>query len=115
MARTTTEIIQDHLSKRLEGDVEGDIKKNFSPDIVILSSFGVFRGHEGVRQSAAKLATALKKASFEYSHLLIEDEYAFLEWRGEGDDNIVSDGVDSFVVRNDKIVLQTIHYSAVKK
>lgn len=35
MARTTTEVIQSHLMKRLEGDLEGDIQENFSPDVLI--------------------------------------------------------------------------------
>ncbi len=98
--------------KRLEGDVEGDIKANFSPDVIILSSYGVFKGHDGVRQSAARLAEDIGEAEFAYNHTQIEGNYALLEWSAKHTKRPVLDGADSFVVENGKIVLQTIHYSA---
>ncbi|HSH56167.1 MAG TPA: nuclear transport factor 2 family protein [Candidatus Limnocylindrales bacterium] len=91
MARTATEVIQDHLMKRLSGDIEGDIKENYSTDVIILSSFGVFRGHAGVRESAAKLAAEVGDATFQYNHTIIETSCAFLEWTGESDKKIVRD------------------------
>lgn len=112
MARTTTEVIQSHLMKRLEGDLEGDIQENFSLDVLILSSYGVFRGHDGIRQSASKLADDIGEAEFEYNHTQIEGNYALLEWSAKNGKRAVCDGADSFVVENGKIVLQTIHYSA---
>jgi hypothetical protein len=115
MNRTSTQVIEDHLTKRLKGDTEGDIRDNFSPDIVILSSFGVYRGHDGVRQSASKLDEMLKDATFHYNHTLIEKDYAFLEWTASAKEKNICDGVDSFVVHNSKIVMQTIHYSLVSK
>ena len=39
------------------------------------------------------------------------EEYALLEWRADSDDNAVHDGVDSFVIRNGKIVMQAVHYT----
>lgn len=97
--------------KRLKGDVKGDIKQNFSTDVIILSSFGVFRGHEGIEKSAAKLERDLPGAVFAYNHTQIEGNYALLEWSAELPDRRVCDGADSFVVDKGKIILQTIHYS----
>ena len=97
--------------KRLKGDVEGDIKENFATDVIILSSYGVFKGHEGVRDSAARLAKDLGEAKFIYNHTQIEANYAFLEWSAKQGKNGVRDGADSFVIEDGKIVLQTIHYS----
>jgi hypothetical protein len=101
--------------KRLNGDVEGDIKENFSPDIIILSSFGTFHGHDGVRHSAAKLKDALGDATFSYNHTMIEGNYTFLEWTGSSKDTAVCDGADSFVVQDGLITMQTIHYSPEPK
>ncbi len=101
--------------KRLSDDIEGDITENYSADVIILSSFGVFRGHAGVRESAAKLAAEIGDATFEYNHTIIETSCAFLEWTGESDKKIVRDGADTFVVSNEKIVMQSIHFSAVEK
>jgi len=110
--RTTTEIFEDHLAKRLAGDVEGDIRTNYSPDVVFLTGTGAFKGHEGVRASARELARYLPDdSSFEYRHTLVEGDYAFLEWTTRSKHGQVTDGADSFVIRDGKIIFQSIHYS----
>lgn len=110
--RTTTEVFEDHLAKRLAGDVEGDIRTNYSPDVVFLTGAGAYKGHDGVRASSKELAKYLPEDSvFEYRHTLVEGEYAFLEWTTRSDHDEVTDGADSFVVRDGKIVFQSIHYT----
>ena len=115
MSRTPTEVIEDHLAKRLAGDVEADIKANYASDIVILSSFGTYKGHDGVRESAAKLAEALgQNAVFTYNRTLIEGDYALLEWSADSKGTKVCDGADSFVVEGGKIIMQTVHFTPVE-
>ncbi|WP_437583870.1 nuclear transport factor 2 family protein [Paramicrobacterium sp. CJ85] len=111
MTRTPTEVIHDHLIKRLEGELEADIAHNFDESILILSGFGTFRGHDGIRQSAALLAEAVKTGDFAYNRTVVEREYGFLEWTATGEDEIVRDGADSFHVVDGLIVAQTIHYT----
>lgn len=42
----------------------------------------------------------------------MEDGVGFLEWSATSPNgNYVNDGADSYVVRNDRIVAQTIHYT----
>lgn len=41
---------------------------------------------------------------------LTSGDYAFLEWRGQSADIHVEDGADSFVIRDGRIVMQSIHY-----
>jgi hypothetical protein len=43
--------------------------------------------------------------------VLVDGNVAFLEWTAEGEGAGVRDGVDTFVVRDGKIVAQTIHYT----
>lgn len=112
--RTTTEIFEDHLAKRLAGDIEGDIRDNYSQDVIFLTGTGAFSGHDGVRKSASELQLYLGNVPYEYNHTLIKDNYAFLEWTAIGKEKTVLDGADSFVMENDKIILQTIHYSVNK-
>ena len=109
--RSTTEIIEDHLVKRLHGQTEADIQANFDRGIVILSSFGAFHGYEGVRRSARLLQRMIGEAEFTYKHLLIEDDYVFLEWTAHSKDMQVCDGTDSFVVRRGRIAMQTVHFT----
>jgi len=112
--RTTTQVIYDHLARRLAGDVEGDIETNYAKDVLILSSFSTFRGHDGVRQSAAQLAEVGAGAEFSYNRTVIEDEYAFLEWTASRHGSrTIQDGSDSFRVIHGRIVMQSIHYTAL--
>lgn len=76
--RSTTEVFEDHLAKRLKGDVEGDIKANYARDVVLLTGTGVFKGHDGVRESAAELAKYTGDMEFVYNHTLVEGEYSLL-------------------------------------
>lgn len=72
----------------------------------------MFTGHDGVRASAKLLDEKVGKAEFNYNRTLVDREYGFLEWSANSDSVKVWDGADSFVVRDGKIVLQTIHYTA---
>ena len=109
--RTTTEVFEDHLAKRLAGDVEGDIRDNYAKDVIFLTGTGAFEGHDGVKKSAAELDAYVGNIPYEYNHTLIKDKYAFLEWTAKGKNKEVLDGADSFVIEDGKIVLQTIHYT----
>jgi len=110
--RTTTQVIHDHLARRLAGDLEGDLERNFSTSVVLLSGFGTYRGHDGIRQSAALLTEAVHGGSFAYNRTVIEGSYGFLEWTADDGEHSISDGADSFHVVDGLIVFQTVHYTA---
>ena len=113
--RSTTEVFEDHLAKRLAGKTEEDIQANYAADIILLTGTGAFIGHDGVRSSAQELSKYVKDAEFVYDHTLVKGNYAFLEWTAETEDRMVCDGADSFVIKNGKIVFQSIHYSVTEK
>ena len=108
--RTTREVLDDHLARRRRKDVEGDLRANYHPDVVCLSLTGVHRGHDGVRRMADELHSLLPHGRYEYRRLLVEEEFGMLLWSGSAEDAEVSDGSDSYVVRDGLIVAQTVHY-----
>jgi hypothetical protein len=110
-ARSTREVFEDHLNKRMKGQTEQDIEQNYAEDVVLLTGTGIFRGREGVRQSAAELAHYVPDATFTYRTRLVEGENAFLEWEAQSSRGPVCDGADGFVIRDGRIVAQTIHYT----
>lgn len=112
--RTTEEVFHDHLRKRQAGDVEGDIRENYDESVVLLTGTGIYRGHEGVRESAKELEYYLPDANFEYRTTRVAAEYAFLEWHGRSHAGEVRDGTDAFVIRNGRIVAQMIHYTVLE-
>ncbi len=113
--RGTREVIDHHLRCRREGDLERDLADNYAPDVVLLSYEGVQHGHEGVRKLAGILDSYISAADYRYDDVIVEDDYALLRWSADGDDVVVHDGVDSFVIRDDRIVVQTIHYSTSRR
>src|SRR5690349_15862985 len=50
--RSSRHVFEDHLRRRRDGDLEGDIAHNYAKDVVLLTGFGLFRGHAGVRRAA---------------------------------------------------------------
>jgi hypothetical protein len=111
--RSTRDVLEDHLRLRRQGfgKVEEDIARNYAEDVVLLTGFGVFRGHEGVRRSAQILREQLPCTRYQYRTKLVDGEMAFLEWSARCRTARVEEGADSFLIRDGRIVVQTIHYT----
>ena len=109
--REPKEVFEDHLKRAMAGDMEGDIEHNYADDVILLTGVGLLRGRDGVRESRDILAEDLPGGNFEYLTQLCSGDYAFLEWRGEADEVRIEDGADSFVIRDGRIVMQSIHYT----
>lgn len=84
--RTTSDIIEHHLRCRRDDDLNRDLLDNYSDDVVLLSYEGVHHGHEGVRKLASVLASYVSAADYRYDDVIVEDDYALLRWRAEGDE-----------------------------
>jgi hypothetical protein len=109
--RTLRDVFDDHLRVSKDGTVEEDLARNYSPELVVLTGRGIFRGHDGMRQLAARLRHELPNVAFEYCTRLVDGEVAFLQWKAIADGARVEDGADSYVIRDGRIVVQTIHYT----
>ena len=110
MTRSTRQVFDDHLAMRSEGRLEDDLTHNFADDVVLLCEFGVLHGHDGIRGSAHRLRRQYPGMNYEYLAREVEAEYAFLKWRATAPDGRTTLGADSFVVRNGKIIMQTVYY-----
>jgi len=108
--RSTTEVLDDHLARRERGDIEGDLEQNYAGDIVLLCERGVLKGWDAVRASAKALSEQLPGASFRVSLKAVDGEHALLQWNAESAKMRVDAGVDTFVIREGRIVLQTVSY-----
>ena len=109
--RTAEQVFEDHLDKRATGDLEDDIRMNYSPDVVLMTGMGIFRGHAGVRELADELAEHLGDGTYTYINKLTDGNHAFVEWKAQGLGTNISDGADSFMIDDGKIIVQTIHYT----
>jgi len=82
--RTTTQVFEDHLRLRVEGDVETDLLRNFAEDVVLLTENSNAEGHDAIRISAGCLADQLSDARFEFIARQVNGLYALLIWRDLG-------------------------------
>lgn len=111
MTRSTREVLDDHLRRRAEGRVQEDLEEDYADDVVLLCEHAPLVGREAVRESARRLRLQLPEGNFQYLSTHVEGEYAFLRWRAEGKDNVLENGADSFVIRDGRIVMQSIYYT----
>ncbi len=109
--RSAQEVLDDHLATGLNGSVEDDLARNCADDVVVVSNWGVEHGHDGVHKMAALLQSQLPKCTFAYRLRLVSGEVGMLQWTGHSPAGSVRDGVDSYVVRDGRIVAQTISYT----
>jgi hypothetical protein len=105
------EVLEDHLRQSKTGSLEDDLACNYAQDLVILTGFGTFHGYEGVCELTELLQRQLPNAEFEYRTVLVDRKLGFLEWAARADGVEVVDGADSYLIRDDRIVAQTIHYT----
>jgi hypothetical protein len=114
-ARSAHKVLEDHLRLRAQGKLEEDIRRNYAEDVVLLHVNGVEHGHEGIRKSGHRLGHQLLDARFEYVAKHAFGEYGYLEWRADSEQYRVEDGADSYVIRDGKIVMQTVHYRLLSR
>ena len=81
--RSAQDVTDDHLSPSVKGTVDEDLERNFAPDVVIVSNWGVKRGHDGIREMARLLRSQLPEFTSSYKLRLIEDRIEVLEWTAE--------------------------------
>jgi hypothetical protein len=108
--RSTIEVLEDHLERRERRDIEGDLQHNYAHDVVLLCEHGVFKGRDAVRNSAKALADQLPDACFQFPFKTVDGEHALLHWSAQSANAQVDFGVDTFVIRDGRIVLQTVSY-----
>lgn len=112
--RTAREVLDSHLRLARSGDVETDLKTNFSEDVVLLTSFGIYRGAQGLREKADLLARQMPNGRWTYHNVITEGELGFLEWTGEAENGArIEDGADSYLIRDGRICGMTIHYTVL--
>lgn len=112
--RSAREVLDDHLELARAWDFETDLARNFADDIVLLTSYGLFRGLEGVRAKVRLLNEHLPGGHWTYRTVMAEGEMGFLEWTAEADNGArVEDGADSYLIRDGRIHAMTIHYTVL--
>lgn len=108
--RSPREVFESHLENRVRGRLDEDLAENYAEDVVLLTQNSQVRGTAAMRVSADRLAGQIPDAEFVFEAKKVEGPYAFLVWRASSPTHRVECGADSFLIRDGRIVMQTIHY-----
>lgn len=105
---TTTEILDNHLMRFGEGDLNG-ILSDYASMAILFTPDGPLVGVDAIRPLFEGLLAEFAKpgASFELKHWSIKGDYAYILWIAETADNSYDLATDTFVVRDGKIVAQS--------
>jgi hypothetical protein len=108
--RSGAAVLDDHLRCRDDNDIEADLRRNYAPEVVLMTSAGSFAGHDGVRALHERLRRTVPH-EYEIVTKLARERFAYISWRAREPGKSVEDGADSFVIEGGRIVFQSIHYS----
>lgn len=111
---SSEQVLNEHLELSRSGDEE-DFLRSYRESSFLIMGDEVHRGLEGIRACYRRLKQQMPNARYVYKALVVEADIGFLEWSADSDTHIVADGADSYVIRDNYIRAQTIHYTLVPK
>ena len=111
-SRTAQDVFKHHAQAMVAGDLN-DIVSDYADDALFITNAGVLHGRSGVREGFTKIFADLPNARFDVRPRILEGDVMFLEWAATGTASRADDGVETFLVRDGEIVLQTVHYTPV--
>jgi hypothetical protein len=108
-ARTPEEVFAHH-GQSLGAESLEDIVADYSPDALLIVQCKVYRGLDGVRKVFTQLLKDVPQAKWELT-TVFADDVLYLEWQARSVGGHVDDGIDTFVFKDGKIVVQTVRYT----
>ena len=114
MARTTEQIFQDHMKALLNGDLPA-LMADYADDAVLMTMDGANVGKAAIQEYFVNALSAMSDAKMSLTGHIVHGDFVLVTWTAVSDVATVPHGVDTFVVHDDKIQLQTIWLTIVPK
>src|SRR4051794_33395685 len=105
----TRDVVQHHMDALGAGDLDA-IMEDYTEESLLLTPQGPAKGLDTLRAGFQGAIDGLFKPGAHTFHLddfVVEGEVAVIVWRVDGEAVDVPYGTDTFIVRDDKIVVQT--------
>ena len=112
MGRTTEQVFQDHMASLMRGDLPAVIA-DYSEDAVLMTLEGAAAGKAAIEAFFANGMGAMPNMRMAAAGVQVHGEYVLVAWSAEFDGGSIPHGVDTFVIRDDHIRLQTVWFSVV--
>ena len=114
MARSTEQVFENHKNAILNGDFP-KLMADYDDDSVLMTTDGTFVGKEAIQGFFQNIFAAHPNVRVYFRKQVVEDDMLLLEWSAESDVATLDPGVDTFLIRDDKIRRQTMWFMATPK
>jgi hypothetical protein len=115
IGKRTEETLNKHLQAFGSGDVDA-IMTDYDEAAVFIDQDGTRRGRAEIRAFFESLVADFPPGSaLELSERIVEEDVAYIVWSGESEKLKISFASDTFIVREGKIVVQTLAAQMEKK
>jgi ketosteroid isomerase-like protein len=114
MTRTPQEVLAHHSRALVAADLD-EIVADFADDAVVITPAGAKRGRAGVREAFTQLLADLPDAAWSVKKQTDADGVVMLEWTADAAGSRANDGVDTFVLEDGMIRVQTVRYTLQRK
>ncbi len=106
---TTQEVFQHHLEAFAAGDVD-EILKDYSDETIVVYDDRVARGLDEIRAFFEHWLDQLLPPGcrFDLDHVQIADDLVFITWTAETEKLEFELGTDTFLIRDSKVVRQSV-------
>ena len=106
---TTADVLGHHLQSFGSGDIDA-VLSDYAEDAVLFTQDGPLVGPDAIRPLFVTLLAEFGKpgASFNMQTQSVHGDYAYIVWTAETADNVYELATDTFVVRDGKIVAQSL-------
>jgi ketosteroid isomerase-like protein len=106
---STQDVLDHHLKCFGQGDLKG-ILSDYAPGAVLFTPDGPLVGANAIRSLFQVMFAEFGKpgAAFSMKQQSVQGDYAYILWTAETADNVYEMGTDTFVVRDGKILAQSL-------
>ena len=116
MTDQTQAVLNHHLSAFVENDLD-EIMKDFTEESELWTAEGPLKGLSQIQGFFSSMFPLFPtgQTQLNLTQMIVKDEMAYVAWNSDSPQASVPVGSDSFLVRNGKILLQTVAAQVILK
>ncbi len=114
MARSTEQVFQDHSTALSKADFPA-LMADYADDAVFMTVDGARVGKAAIQGWFVSAMSANPNLKLTHTGHRVHDDYVLSTWTAESDVASIPYGIDTFVIRDDRIRLQTVWFAAIPK
>lgn len=108
------ELMKHHMEALVAGEMD-EVMADYADDAVIMTLDDTVVGIDAIRGFFQNMLDAMPNLKMITRNLRAHDDLVLIDWSADCDTVSITDGADTFVIRDDKIVRQTAWVKVVPK